>query len=55
MNEIAARQAYDKDEIRELTEEEQCLKDFTFPEKLAFPVAKKFRLWLSTMPVPNFP
>jgi dynein heavy chain len=26
-----------------------------FPEKLAFPVNKKFRLWISVIPVPNFP
>ena len=26
-----------------------------FPEKLAFPVNNKFRLWISVIPVPNFP
>ena len=54
-NEKLQKQAEDRNEIREPTEEELSLKDFTFPESLAFPVNNKFRLWLSTIPVPEFP
>ena len=44
-----------RNEIRELTEEEACLKDFIFPENLAFPVHSKYRLFISTFPTENFP
>ena len=53
--EFEAAKAEERNEVRELSEEEQCLKDFAFPEKLALPVDKRFRLWLSTVPVPGFP
>lgn len=53
--ELEAAKAEERNEVRELSEEEQCLKDFAFPDKLALPIDKRFRLWLSTVPVPGFP
>lgn len=47
--------ADEKSEIRELSNEEKMLIDMVFPENLAFPIHKKFRLWISVIPVPNFP
>ena len=53
--ERAKKSADDKSEIRELTNEEKSLNDMVFPENLAFPIHQKFRLWISVIPVPNFP
>lgn len=38
--------------MRELTNEEKLMKELVFPEKLAFPIHKQFRLWMSVIPVP---
>lgn len=53
--ENAKKRADDKSEIRELTTEEKALIEMVFPEHLAFPIHKKFRLWISVIPVPGFP
>ena len=42
-------------EVRELTAEEKSLQELVYPEKLAFPIHKRFRLWISAIPVPHFP
>mmetsp|Transcript_5329 Transcript_5329/g.7142 ORF Transcript_5329/g.7142 Transcript_5329/m.7142 type:complete len:216 (-) Transcript_5329:670-1317(-) len=53
--EIAKLEAENKNEPREPSEVEQQLQDMIFPNELAFPVHKHFRLWFSTIPVPGFP
>ena len=47
--------AEERNEQREPTQIQQFLMDMVFHEDLAFPVHKNFRLWLSTVPIPNFP
>ena len=50
-----ARDAEEKNEFREKTQEEKCMDDLVFPDQLRFPISKTFRLWLSVIPVANFP
>mmetsp|Transcript_40420 Transcript_40420/g.52990 ORF Transcript_40420/g.52990 Transcript_40420/m.52990 type:complete len:253 (+) Transcript_40420:448-1206(+) len=45
----------DNSEMRELTQEEKLMKELVFPDGLGFPIHKKFRLWMSVIPVPQFP
>jgi hypothetical protein len=47
--------ADDKSEIREMSSEEKLLQEMVFPDNLAYPIHNKFRLWISVIPVPNFP
>lgn len=47
--------ADDKSEIRELSVEEKYINELVFPDTLKFTIHKKFRLWISVIPVPNFP
>ena len=53
--EKAKRQADERSEIREISNEEKQLNELVFPESFIFPIHKRFRLWLSVIPVPNFP
>ena len=53
--ERARKAADEKSEIREISNEEKSLNELIWPETWSFPVHKKFRLWLSVIPVPNFP
>ena len=49
------KEADEKSQVRELKEEEKQMKELVFPELLGFPIHKNFRLWMSVIPVPNFP
>lgn len=39
----------------DMSMEDKALRDLRFPETLAFPIHKDFRLWLSTFITPDFP
>ena len=41
--------------MREQTQEEKLMKELLFPDALPFPIHKRFRLWLSVLPMPHFP
>ena len=38
--------------MRELTQVEKLMKELVFPADLKFPIHKKFRIWISVIPVP---
>ena len=46
------KQADDISEMRDLTQAEKLMKELVFPQELKFPIHKKFRQWISVIPVP---